>query len=153
MLGRLAALLTVLLLWACSGPREPAGLPDLEPVLEHPNDLEIEEIERSRWVGIGSYDACGLSWAIDLVQDGDRVSGYLLWETVRYDFRGTIAPNGSLRKARAGKSPDFNGTPAPRFVIVSLDFGARKAVGYYAAETQGSSDCATAVELDRYAAE
>ena len=154
--GQLAALLTVLLLSACSGAREPAGLPDLEPILEPPNDQvieEIEEIERSRWVGIGSYDACGLSWAIDLVQDGDRVSGYLLWETVRYDLSGTIAPDGRLRKARAGKSPDFNGVPAPRFVIVSLEFGARKAVGYYAAETQGSSDCATAVELDRYAAE
>ncbi len=38
-------------------------------------------------------------------------------------------------------------------MIVSLEFGARRAVGYYAAETQGSDDCATAVELDRYAAE
>jgi hypothetical protein len=38
-------------------------------------------------------------------------------------------------------------------VIVSLEFGARRAVGYYAAETQGTGDCATAVELDRYAAE
>ena len=61
----------------------------------------------------------------------------------------------------AGKSSDFTGTPAPRhpgpaaprFVIVSLEFGARRAVAYCAAETQGSHDCATAVELDRYAAE
>lgn len=146
----LAALLTVLLLSACTIAREPAGLPDLEPVAGRPNDPEVE---RSRWVGIGSYDACGLSWAFDLMRDGDKVSGHLLWETVRYDLSGTIAPDGSLRKARAGKSPDFNGTPAPRFVIVNLDFGARKAVGYYAAETQGSNDCATAVELNRYAAE
>jgi hypothetical protein len=104
-------------------------------------------------VGIGSYDACGLSWAFDLLQDGDRVSGHLLWETVRYDLSGPIAPDGRLQKARAGKSPDFNGTPAPRFVIVDLSFGARRAVGSYAAETQGSNDCATAVELDRYAAD
>jgi hypothetical protein len=146
----LAALLTVLLLSACSIVREPAGLSDLEPVSGHPNDLEVE---RSRWVGIGSIDACGLSWAFDLVQDGEKVSGHLLWETVRYDLSGTITPDGSLPKARAGKSPDFNGTPAPRFMTVNLDFGARRAVGYYAAETQGSDDCATAAELNRYAAE
>ncbi len=82
-------------------------------------------------MGIGSTDACGLSWAFDLVQDRDKVSGHLLWETVRYDLSGTLAPNGSLQKARAGKSPDCTGTPAPRFVIVSLEFGARRAVGYY----------------------
>ena len=116
----LAALLTVVLLPACTIAREPAGLSDLEPVAGRPNDLEPE---RSRWVGIGSYDACGLSWAFDLMQDGDKVSGHLLWETVRYDLSGTIAPDGSLRKARAGKSPDFNGTPAPRFVIVNQAFG------------------------------
>jgi len=104
-------------------------------------------------LGIGGYDACGLSWAIDLAQDGDKVSGHHLWETVRYDLSGTIAPNGSLQKAQAGKSPDFNDTPAPRFVTVSLEFGARRAVGSYAVEPQGSDDCATAVELDRYAAE
>ena len=84
---------------------------NLEPASGQPNDLEIE---RSRWVGIGSTDACGLSWAFDLVQDRDKVSGHLLWETVRYDLSGTLAPNGSLQKARAGKSSDFTGTPAPR---------------------------------------
>jgi hypothetical protein len=154
MARQLAALFTMLLLLACSTAREPArepaGLSELEPVPEPPNNLEVE---RSRWVGIGSYDACGLSWAFDLVQDGDKVSGHLLWETVRYDLSGTIPPNGRLEKARAGKSPDFNGTPAPRFVIVNLEFGARRAVGTYAAETRGSNDCATAVELLRYAAE
>ena len=146
----LAALLTALLLAACSTAPEPAGPPDPEPVAGAPNG---HEVERSRWVGIGSYDACGLSWAFDLVQDGNKVSGHLLWETVRYDLSGTIPPNGSLHKARAGKSPDFNGTPAPRFVIVNLNFGSRRAVGTYAAETRGSNDCATAVELVRYAAE
>lgn len=149
----LAALSTVLLLSACSSgpePAEPLAPPDPGPV---PSVQNGHEIEHSRWVGIGSYDACGLSWAIDLVQDGNKVSGHFIWETVRYDLRGTIPPNGSLQKARAGKSPDFNGTPAPRFVIVSLDFGARRAVGSYAAETRGSNDCATAVELERYATE
>ena len=104
-------------------------------------------------MGIGSTDACGLSWAFDLAQDGDKVSGHLLWETVPYDLSGTLAPNGRLQKARARKSPDSTGTPALRLVTVSLEFGARRAVGYYAAETQGSDDCATAIELDRYAAE
>ncbi len=108
---QLAALLTVLLLSACSIAQEPAGLSDIEPASGHPNDREIE---RSRWVGIGSTDACGLSWAFDLVQDGNKVSGHLLWETVRYDLSGTIAPNDILKKARAGKSSDFTGTPAPR---------------------------------------
>lgn len=145
-----AALLALLLFSACTMAREPMGLSGLEPVSGHPNDVRVE---RSRWVGIGSYDACGLSWAFDLLQDGDRVSGRLLWETVRYDLNGTIAPDGRLHEARAGKNPGFNGTPAPRFVLVTLDFGARRAVGYYAAETRGPNDCATAVELERYAAE
>lgn len=145
-----AVFLPALFLWACSMDREPAGLSDLEPVAGHPNDVEVE---RSRWVGIGSYDACGLSWALDLHQEGNRVTGRLLWETVRYDLTGTIMKDGSLHNARAGKSPEFNGTPAPRFVLVSLDFGATRAIGSYAAETQGSDDCATAVELKRYAAE
>ncbi len=74
------------------------------------NDLKIE---RSRWWGSGSTDACGLSWAFDLVPDRDKVSGHLLWETVRYDLSGILAPTGSLQKAGAGKSPDFTGTPAP----------------------------------------
>ncbi len=150
MIKHRAALLAVLYLSACTTAREPMGLADLEPVAGRPSDVKVE---RSRWVGIGSYDACGLSWAFDLLQDGDRVTGRLLWETVRYDLSGVIAPDGRLHKVRAGKSPDFNGTPAPRFVIVTLEFGARRAVGYYAAETQGAIDCATAVELERYAAE
>lgn len=145
-----AALVAVLLLSACATKPEPAGPSALEPVSGRPDDLAVE---RSRWVGIGSYDTCGLSWAFDLWQDGNKVSGHLLWETVRYDLSGTIAADGRLRSARAGKNPDFNGTPAPRFVIVNLDFGARRAVGSYAAETQGSNDCATEVELRRYAAD
>jgi hypothetical protein len=143
-----AALVVFLLLSACATAPEPAGLATLEPVSGRPDDLALT---RSRWVGIGRTDACGLSWAFDLLQDGNKVSGRLLWETVRYDLTGTIAADGRLKSARAGKNPDFNGTPAPRFVIVTLDFGARRAVGSYAAETQGSNDCATAVELLRYA--
>lgn len=103
-------------------------------------------------MGIGSYDACGLSWALDLLQVGDRVAGQLIWETVRYDLTGAITKDGSLHNVRASKSPDFNESPAPRFVLVSLDFGATRAIGFYAAETKGSGDCATAVELTRYAA-
>jgi hypothetical protein len=142
--------LAFVLLSACATAPEPAGLSALEPVSGRPDDLAVT---RSRWVGIGRTDACGLSWAFDLLQDGNKVSGRLLWETVRYDFSGTIAADGRLTSARAGKNPDFNGTPAPRFVIVNLEFGARRAVGSYAAETQGSNDCATAVELLRYAAD
>ena len=145
-----AALLVLALLAACSSDPEPTGRSDLAPVADRPDDLDAR---RSRWVGIGSYDTCGLAWAFDLVQHGNRVSGHMLWETVRYDLTGTIAPDGTLEKARAGKSPDFNGTPAPRFVIVTLVFGPRRAVGHYAAETRGSHDCATEVLLTRYAAE
>ncbi len=144
------ALMPILLLWACSTVPEPAGLSDLEPVSGTPDDVKVE---RSRWVGIGSYDACGLSWALDLDQVGNRITGRLLWETVRYDLSGTLTKEGSLHNVRAGKSPDFKGTPAPRFVLISLEFGATRAVGQYAAETKGSNDCATAVELKRYAAD
>jgi len=146
----LIAFMTMLLLWACGTAPEPAGRPDPEPVSGHSDDAKVE---RSRWVGIGSYDACGLSWALDLRQEGDRITGQLLWETVRYDLTGKLTSDGSLHNVRAGKSPDFNGTPAPRFVLVSLDFGETRAVGHYAAETRGSNDCATAVELKRYAAD
>lgn len=157
----LAALSILLILSACSNGPEPADPPAASnpgPAADLANghaagSLNGHEVDRSRWVGIGSYDTCGLSWAIDLTQDGNQVSGHFFWETVRYDLSGTIPPNGKLRKARAGKSPDFNGTPAPRFVIVNLEFGARRAVGSYAAETRGSNDCATPVELERYAAE
>ncbi len=142
------ALILALFLWACSTGPQPAGLSDLKPVSGHPDDVKVE---RSRWVGIGSYDACGLSWALDLDQVGNRVTGRFLWETVRYDLIGTLTKEGRLHNVRAGKSPDFNGTPAPRFVLVSLDFGATRAIGYYAAETKNSNDCATAVELKRYA--
>jgi len=145
---RPSALVLALMLSACAEAPEPAGLAALEPVAGRPDDVPVS---RSRWVGIGSTDACGLSWAFDLLQEGNEVRGQMLWETVRYDLRGTIAADGRLESVRAGKSPDFNGTPAPRFVIVSLEFGARRAVGSYAAETQGSGDCATAVELKRYA--
>ncbi len=144
------AFMAMLFLWACSTVPEPVGMSDLEPISSHPDDVKVE---RSRWVGIGSYDACGLSWALDLHQEGDRITGQLLWETVRYDLTAKLTKDGSLRKVRAGKSPDFNGTPAPRFVLVSLEFGATRAVGHYAAETKGSDDCATAVELKRYAAD
>jgi hypothetical protein len=153
-MARYSAALLVLvvlgLLAACSSAPEPTRRGDLAAVAGRPDDPDAR---RSRWVGIGSYDACGLAWAFDLVQDGNRISGHMLWETVRYDLSGTLAPDGTLEKARAGKSPDFNGTPAPRFVIVTLVFGARRAVGHYAAETRGSHDCATEVRLTRYAAE
>ena len=65
----LAALSMVLLLSACSSgpePADPPAPPDPGPVTVAQNGYDIE---RSRWVGIGSYDACGLSWAIDLVQE------------------------------------------------------------------------------------
>ena len=150
MVRLLIAFMTMLLLWACGTAPEPAGRSDPEPVSGHSDDAKVE---RSRWVGIGSYDACGLSWALDLHQEGDRITGQLLWETVRYDLTGKLTKDGSLHNVRAGKSPDFNGTPAPRFVLVSLDFGETRAVGHYAAETKGSNDCATAVELKRYAAD
>ena len=140
----------MLILWACSTAPEPAGRSDPEPVSGHSDDAKVE---RSRWVGIGSYDACGLSWALDLHQEGDRITGQLLWETVRYDLTAKLTKDGSLHNVRAGKSPDFNGTPAPRFVLVSLEFGVTRAIGHYVAETKGSDDCATAVELKRYAAD
>lgn len=149
----LAISFALLFVSACETPPEQAAQPVPQPRVSLAAAQNGHEIERSRWVGIGSYDACGLSWAIDLVQDGDEVSGSFYWETVRYDLSGRIPPSGKLHNARAGKSPDFNGTPAPRFVLVSLDFGDRRAVGSYAAETRGSNDCATPVELDRYAAE
>jgi len=148
--GLSAIFVPLALLWGCGTGAEPVVLSETEPVAGHPEDLPVE---RSRWVGIGSYDACGLSWALDLHQDGDRVTGRLLWETVRYDLKGTLSEDGTLENARAGKNPDFNGTPAPRFVRVSLNFGATRAIGSYAAETKGSNDCATAVELKRYSAE
>ena len=148
-----AVLMAAWLLPACAHAPEPVGYPAPEAEVAELGTSDEALIERSRWVGIGSYDSCGLSWAIDLLQDGNRVSGQFLWETVRYELHGTIPPNGSLHRIRAGKSPDFNGTPAPRFVIISLDFGARRAVGSYAAETRGSNDCSTAVELVRYLAE
>ena len=141
------AFLPLLLLWSCSTI---SGPPDLKPVTVQPDDVQVE---RSRWVGIGSYDACGLSWGLDLHQEGNRVTGKLLWETVRYDLKATLTDDGNLN-ARARKNSALNGIfPAPRFVLVSLNFGEARATGSYAAETEGPINCATAVELKRYAAD
>ena len=146
-LFRKLAFLPLGLLWACGSV---LGLSDLKPVSVQPNEVEVE---RSRWVGIGSYDACGLSWGLDLHQEGDRVTGKLLWETVRYDLKATLTNDGNL-SARADKNSTRNGIfPAPRSVLVNLNFGETKASGSYAAETNGPINCATAVELKRYAAD
>jgi hypothetical protein len=141
------AFLPLLLLWACSTVSGPS---DLKPVAGH---LDEAQVERSRWVGIGSYDACGLSWGLDLHQEGNRVTGKLLWETVRYDLKATLTDDGNLN-ARARKNSALDGIfPAPRFVLVSLVFGETRATGSYAAETKGPNNCATAVDLKRYAAD
>ena len=144
---RKLAFLPLGLFWACSSV---SGLSDLKPISVQPDDVRVE---RSRWVGIGSYDACGLSWGLDLHQEGNRVAGKLLWETVRYDLKATLTDDGYLN-AKARKNSALNGIfPAPRFVLVSLNFGETEAIGSYAAETEGPINCATAVELKRYAAD
>ncbi len=141
------AFLPLLLLWSCSTI---SGPPDLKPVTVQPDDVQVE---RSRWVGIGGYDACGLSWGLDLHQEGNRVTGKLLWETVRYDLKATLTDDVNVN-ARARKNSALNGIfPAPRFVLVSLNFGETRATGSYAAKTKGPNNCATAVELKRYAAD
>ena len=94
-------------LWGCSGAFGPSHL--------EISSAQHDELlaSRSRWVGIGSYDTCGLSWGLDLHQDGSRVTGKLLWETVRYDLKGTLANDGNL-KARARKNSALDGIfPAP----------------------------------------
>ncbi len=113
----------------------------------------VLDISRSRWVGIGREDACGLSWAMDLLQEDDRITGRFLWEDLQYDIRGRIEPDGAMEDVRAAKSAVSKGALGPRYVQVSLQFGPRMATGQYWAETTGPDKCKTSVELKRYAAD
>ena len=140
------AVLLLLVLSSCTA-RDPT---DPKSVGFQPDEVQVE---RGRWVGIGSYDSCGLSWGLDLHQEGNRITGKLLWETVRYDIKATLTDDRNL-SARANKNSTRNGIfPAPRSVLVNLNFDGTRARGSYAAETNGPIDCATTIELKRYAAD
>jgi hypothetical protein len=133
---------------ACSAG---SGSSDSQSIAASSDEVHVE---RSRWVGIGSNDSCGLSWGFDLHQEDNWVKGKLLWETVRYDLRATLTEDGNLHNARARKNSTRNGIfPAPSFVLVNLDFRETRAVGSYSAEITDTINCAAAVELKRYAAE
>jgi hypothetical protein len=145
-------LTAALVLGACAGsgeaPTRSAGQPSSGTAQAESSVLDIS---RSRWVGIGRKDACGLSWAMDLLQEDDRITGRLLWEDLQYDIRGRIERDGKMEEVRAGKSATFNGALGPRYVQVSLQFGTRMATGHYWAEVTGPGKCKTSVELKRYA--
>ena len=137
----------------CEGPvGGEAALLVAAPALDQGPAAGVQALH-GRWVGIGRADACGLSWAFDLVQDHERISGRLLREDLQYDLHGTIGANGRMTEIRAGKSAAFNGVPGPRFIMVSLTFGPLRASGHFAVETGGRDACLTAVELRRYAIE
>lgn len=148
----LQALIVLITLGACTGPDQQGahGAAHLTPETSSPR-AAMEDFHRSRWVGTGRQNSCGLSWAIDLLQEENRITGRLLLEDIQYDIYGIIGPNGAMHGARAGKSPSFGGARGPRFIRVSLDFGKWRATGTYAVETSTADDCATAVELKRYA--
>ena len=147
-------LTVALVLGACAetgeSPTHNAGQPSSGTVQAENSVLDIS---RSRWVGIGREDACGLFWAMDLLQEDDRITGRFLWEDLQYDIRGRIEPDGAMEDVRAGKSAASKGALGPRYVQVSLQFGLRTATGQYWAEVTGPGKCETSVELKRYAAD
>jgi hypothetical protein len=108
---------------------------------------------RSRWVGVGRHGGCNLTWAVDLIQDKDRIAGRLILEDIEYEIHGIIDSDGTMYDARGGKSAASKGVLGPRFIRLSVDFGDLQATGKYAVETSDSNDCATEFELNRYAAD
>ena len=147
-----AALALLAFLAGCEAPSGGAAAVVAAPALDQ-GPAAGAQAARSRWVGIGRADACGLSWAFDLVQDRDRISGRLLREDLQYDLHGTVGADGRMTRVRAGKSAAFNGAPGPRFMKVSLTFGPLLASGHFVVEVGGQDACLTAVELRRYAIE
>ena len=110
-------------------------------------------IRRSRWVGVGRHGGCNLTWAVDLIQDADRISGRLILEDIEYEIHGIVGSDGTMYDVRGGKSSASKGVLGPRFIRLSVDFGDLHATGKYAVETSDSNDCATEIELNRYAAD
>lgn len=108
---------------------------------------------RSRWVGVGRHGGCNLSWAVDLIQERDRITGRLILEDIEYEIHGIVDSDGSMYDVRGGKSAASKGVLGPRFIRLSVDFGDLQATGKYAVETSDSNDCATEFELNRYAAD
>ncbi len=109
--------------------------------------------QRSRWVGVGRHGGCNLSWAVDLIQERDRITGRLILEDIEYEIHGIVDSDGSMYDVRGGKSAASKGVLGPRFIRLSVDFGDLQATGKYAVETSDSNDCATEFELNRYAAD
>ena len=108
---------------------------------------------RSRWVGVGRNGGCNLTWAVDLIQNKDRITGRLILEDIEYEIHGIIGSDGTMYDVRGGKSSASKGVLGPRYIRLSVDFGDLHATGKYAVETSDSNDCATEFELNRYAAD
>lgn len=100
------------------------------------------------WMGRGTHDTCGASWAINAQKTGSKLRGNMWWKGVKYDLYGDIDITGRAKDVRAGKNKESRNIPGPRFFALDLTFAGDKATGSYHIDSRSAS-CQTNVSLSR----
>jgi predicted Zn-dependent protease len=93
----------------------------------------------STWIAQGSYDNCGAEWALKIERNGSVIRGNMWWKDARYDVYGRLDHKGHTTDAHAGKSKEFQTTPAPRFFRLDIVFEPNAARGRYAMDSSGAA--------------
>lgn len=102
-----------------------------------------------RWVGSGAQDACGAAWQMDVILDGDQLTGTLVRGKAEYQMYGTLNAHRTLVDGHAGKAKRSNGIAGPRFLTFSLALTAKAAKGEFSIDGNGGTHCRTAVTLTK----
>lgn len=105
-----------------------------------------------RWVGEGTSDGCGASWAMEISVRNGEAKGLLWRGRAEYNFEGRVSREGKLQKALAGKTPASNGIVGPRFITVNAAFADETANGDYSMAAPGVNTCTAPVTLNRHQA-
>jgi hypothetical protein len=109
----------------------------------------LPSMETARWVGQGSEDGCGKTWAADVRLNGDRVSGSVWRDQLEFLVAGRIEPGGQLVNMPAARSQAGFGRPGPRFIRVNLYFSIKETSGSYSVDDAGHLLCTTQMVLKR----
>jgi hypothetical protein len=84
---------------------------------------------QKKWVGRGTRDACGNSWAIELTLARGMVTGEFWLSSIKYDITGFLDPSGKMVAIPARKSKFYRNHVGPREMEFSVTFGAAEAKG------------------------
>ncbi len=143
--------ISTLLLAACvqpnSGPTTIGSDAAYRPAYSPPPRIVFPpRAKTDRWVGRGSFDACGNAWYLELAITGNRVDGLYRRGNIRYDIAGYLESSGRIVRVRGQKNRFFRNHIGPRRMEFNIAFGESEGQGEHYFE---NGRCLTPLRLTR----